>query len=656
MNHNQLFKPSEIVSRKILESFDVSNFEIETDSGFQPISKVVKTIQYQVFILETGDGFTLECADDHIVFDESFNEIFVKNLKVGNKIKTRAGDSEIKSIIQTDRFENMYDVQVDSDDHRYYTNDIVSHNTTIINALCYVLFNKPFDNISLQRLINSTNATKNTLMQVGISFTKGLDEYEIIRSRGESYSISITKNGDDITPGKGVTECDNFIQDIIGISFELFTKTVIFSGNSQAFLALPIAQQRLHIEELLNITLLSEKAVKLKELIKQTEGDIKVQEAIIVQQQQARDTQKKHINDAEKRALNWETNRDTEIKKLQAELDLVSSDDLEAEQLLHAERDQLTLQISNQNAKLTPIKLAISNLQKTIKKQQDDIAHLEDAKCPYCLQDYAEAKDKLEALKTSLIENNTALDLKNTELAASNSDLAVLQEKLKDVKAKITKPNLEILLKARQNAAISKQRIEDLASTENPYVSTLEQLMLEDEVVIDTAKVDALKKRLDHQQFLLKLLTGKDSFIRKRIINRSVPFLNDRINFYTSSLGLPHIVKFDADMSCTVSEYGRELDFGNLSAGEKRRVNTALSLAFRDVLHRLHNQFNILLIDELDGQLDPGGIDAITGILKNKSRDEALSIYVISHHPLIDGRLDKKLIVQKEHGFSTIAE
>lgn len=656
MNHNQLFKPSEIVNRKILESLDVSNFEIETDKGFQPISKVVKTIQYQVFILETEDGFTLECADDHIVFDESFNEIFVKNLKVGNKIKTRAGDSEIKSITQTDRFENMYDVQVDSDDHRYYTNDIVSHNTTIINALCYVLFNKPFDNISLQRLINSTNATKNTLMQVGISFTKGLDEYEIIRSRGESYSISITKNGDDITPGKGVIECDNFIQDIIGISFELFTKTVIFSGNSQAFLALPIAQQRLHIEELLNITLLSEKAVKLKELLKQTESDIKVQEAIIVQQQQARDTQKKHINDAEKRALNWETNRDAEIKKLQAELDLVSSDDLEVEQLLHAERDQLTLQISNQNAKLTPIKLAISNLQKTIKKQQDDIAHLEDAKCPYCLQDYVEAKDKLEALKSSLIENNTSLDLKNAEFSTANSDLAALQEKLKDVKAKITKPNLEILLKARQNAAISKQRIEDLSSTENPYVSTLEQLMLEDEVVIDTAKVDALKKRLDHQQFLLKLLTGKDSFIRKRIINRSIPFLNDRINFYTSSLGLPHIVKFDADMSCTVSEYGRELDFGNLSAGEKRRVNTALSLAFRDVLHRLHNQFNILLIDELDGQLDPGGIDAITGILKNKSRDEALSIYVISHHPLIDGRLDKKLIVQKEHGFSTIAE
>jgi len=81
-----------------------------------------------------------------------------------------------------------------------------------------------------------------------------------------------------------------------------------------------------------------------------------------------------------------------------------------------------------------------------------------------------------------------------------------------------------------------------------------------------------------------------------------------------------------------------------------------LSLAFRDVLHHLHSKINILLIDELDGQLDPSGIDAITHILKNKSRDEQLAVYVISHHPMIEGRLDKKMIVTKEHGFSTIGE
>lgn len=648
------FSPSEIVNRKFLNIRQIDDYEILTDTGFQPITSIGKTIHYQVYILKTEDARMLECADDHIVFDSQYNEVFVKDLKPGDEIITSSGKSIVKHVFETKRYESMYDVQVASDNHRYYTNGILSHNTTIINALCYILFNKPFDNISLQRLINSTNASKNTLMQVGVSFTKGLDEYEIIRSRGESYSISIMRNGIDITPGKGVIECDNFIQEIIGISYELFTKTIIFSGNSQAFLSLPIAQQRLHIEELLNITLLSEKAIKLKELIKLTEGDIKVQEAVVLQQQQARETQKKHISDTEKRVETWETNRETEIKRLNKELSLVSSEDLEAEQQLHATRDQLQFDIVQQNSKITPVKLAISNLTKAISKSKADIAHLEEAKCPYCLQDFVESKEKLDGLKTALTENEDSLAEKQATLESLTNVLSDLTAKLQDAESKITKPNLEALLKARQNAAVSKQRVEDLENTENPYIQTLEQLLSEDEIVVDTAKIDALKRRLTHQQFLLKLLTGKDSFIRKRIINRSIPFLNERINFYTATLGLPHIVKFDADMSCTVSEYGRELDFGNLSAGEKRRVNTALSLAFRDVLHRLHGQFNILLIDELDGQLDPQGIDAITGILKSKSREDNLSVFVISHHPLIDGRLDKKLVITKEHGFSTI--
>ena len=167
-------------------------------------------------------------------------------------------------------------------------------------------------------------------------------------------------------------------------------------------------------------------------------------------------------------------------------------------------------------------------------------------------------------------------------------------------------------------------------------------------------RADDLRRRQDHQNFLLKLLTDKNSFLRRRIINQTIPFLNGRLNHYTRTLGLPHVVKFDADMSCTVAEFGRELDFGNLSAGEKKRVNTSLALAFRDVLHHLHAKTNILLIDELDGALDQNGIDSIVRVLKEKSRDEDMSVFVISHHPSIAGRLDHNLRIVKEGGFSRV--
>jgi DNA repair exonuclease SbcCD ATPase subunit len=125
---------------------------------------------------------------------------------------------------------------------------------------------------------------------------------------------------------------------------------------------------------------------------------------------------------------------------------------------------------------------------------------------------------------------------------------------------------------------------------------------------------------------------------------------------YTKETGLPHVVKFDDDMSCTVSEYGRELDFGNLSGGEKKRVNLSLSLAFRDVLHHLHARVNCLFIDEIDGSLDGSGVENIFKLLKQKTRDEGLGLWIISHRPEAVGRFDRSIIIRKEHGFSRILD
>lgn len=528
--------------------------------------------------------------------------------------------------------------------------------TTLINAICYALYNKPFDTISLQRLINSTNATKNTLMEVRLRFERSGDEYEIVRTRGEQYTIALYKNGDDITPGKGVTECDQMIESIIGISYEMFTKTIIFSGNSPAFLNLPIAQQRQQIEELFNITLLSEKAGKLRELIRQTESDMKIQEAVVKQQEVAQELHNKHVKEAADRVARWQKERDKEILDIENTLVVLGNVDFELEQLLHDEKTALNQEGTYLAAKLAPAKKDKQQLEREVEKLMGEQAHLEDAKCPYCSQNFADA-----ALKIAAVSDQ--IDIKGKRLIQLEADVQDLDEKekqrkerLREVEASIKHANFNQLLKARENATLMQTKLDDLRTAANPHVEALERLQTETQQKVETDKVDELKKRLEHQAFLLKLLTNKDSFLRRRIINKTIPFLNDRINDYTRRLGLPHIVKFDADMSCTVAEFGRELDFGNLSAGEKKRVNTALAFAFRDVLHHLHAKTNILLIDELDGQLDGSGIDAVVRILKDKSRDEDLAIYVISHHPNIIGRLDRTTYIRKEHGFSNVFE
>lgn len=528
--------------------------------------------------------------------------------------------------------------------------------TGIINAICYALYNKPFDDISLQRLINRTNATKSTLMEVRLSFERAGDEYEVHRARGEQYTIHIWKNGIDITPGKGVTECDKLILDVIGISYELFTKTIILSGNASAFLQLPIGLQRTQIEELFNITLLSEKGAKQRELIRVGTLDLKVQEAIVKQQGIALELHQKHVQDAQARVEAWNRTRIIDVKNIEKTLASINNVDFELEQLLHDEKAKLLKEGVNLSAKLVPVKRDKTQLSLEIKQLLKEKLHLTEANCPYCLQQFADASLKLAGLEDNLIECISKLE--GTEVLIN--ELTVLlenqQTELTEVQDSIQCPNLNELLLARENASVLRSKLVELELAVNPHIEAVNRLNSEPAQPVDTDKVDALRRRLEHQAFLLKLLMNKDSFLRRRIISKTIPFLNSRINHYTSALGLPHIVKFDADLSCSVSEFGRELDFGNLSAGEKKRVNTGMSLSFRDVLHRQHAKTNLLLIDELDGALDSVGIDAVIRILKDKSRDEALSVYVISHSANVVGRLDRTMTIIKQNGFSTISE
>lgn len=139
-----MLKLSDTVERKFIETIDISDWEIETDTGFEEISQIQKTIEYDVWYLETESGLFLECADDHIVFDENFNEVFVKNLIPNvSYIQTKNGISLVTKVIKTDVSENMYDITVNSENHRFYSNDILSHNTITISSyiLWYVFFN-----------------------------------------------------------------------------------------------------------------------------------------------------------------------------------------------------------------------------------------------------------------------------------------------------------------------------------------------------------------------------------------------------------------------------------------------------------------------------------------------------------------------------------
>ena len=149
-------------------------------------------------------------------------------------------------------------------------------------------------------------------------------------------------------------------------------------------------------------------------------------------------------------------------------------------------------------------------------------------------------------------------------------------------------------------------------------------------------------------------MTNKDSFIRKRIIDQNLAYLNTRLDQYLNSIGLPHTVIFQNDLTVEIQELGRDLDFDNLSRGERNRLILSLSWAFRDVWESLYQPINLLFIDELvDSGMDSSGVENSMAVLKRMSRERNKSVWLVSHKDELIGRVNNVLKVVKENGFTS---
>ncbi len=194
------------------------------------------------------------------------------------------------------------------------------------------------------------------------------------------------------------------------------------------------------------------------------------------------------------------------------------------------------------------------------------------------------------------------------------------------------------------------------AEETDPYLEQITDMENQALQTIDFNNINVLTRIMEHQKFLLDLLTSKDSFVRKKIIDQNLSYLNARLTHYLDKIGLPHQVIFLNDLSVEITELGRELDFDNLSRGERNRLILGLSFAFRDVWENLYVPINTLFIDELiDSGLDTMGVENSIAILKDMSRRRQKSIWLVSHREELAGRVPSVLKVIKENGFTSYA-
>ena len=529
--------------------------------------------------------------------------------------------------------------------------------TTIVNALSYALYGLALTNIKRNNLINKTN---NKGMLVTLTFEKDNVNYKVERGRGPNLlKFFINDQEQEMTDeSQGDSrKTQETINELLGISHNMFKHILALNTYTEPFLSMKVNDQKDIIEQLLGITILSEKAENLKEKIKQTKDAIVEENAKITAQQQSNERIGETINSLQLKQSAWESTRKENIAKLQRGIDELEHLDVDKEIEKHEQLqnwEELNTKISNLKKETSTLDSALMRADKSVDKLKTDIDGLADAKCYACGQDLQEEKKK-EIETTKQKEYDDALSYQ-TEI---NDKLKIANDQLDEIGDINGRPEtfyetLKEVYDHKQNVQQLKTALENSESESDPYQEQVDELKNTGIQEIDWTTVNQFNDLREHQEFLLKLLTNKDSFIRKKIIDQNLAYLNNRLTHYLDKLGLPHQVVFINDLSVEITQYGQDLDFDNLSRGERNRLILGMSFAFRDVWESLYQNINLLFIDELvDSGMDTSGVENSLAILKKMGRERSKNVYLISHKDELVGRVTHVLKVVKENGFTS---
>ena len=530
--------------------------------------------------------------------------------------------------------------------------------TTIINALSYALYGTALTNIRKDNLVNKTNAKA---MVVTCDFEVNGVDYKIERGRKPNilkfYIGEQEQEAKDDNSQGDSRETQSEIERLLGMSHEMFKHVVALNTYTEPFLALKPTEQRLMIEQLLGITLLSEKAEALKEQSKATKDAIQQEEFNIKAITDANKRIEEQVESLQRRQMLWLTKHKDDTAKLQTALDELLKLDIDAEILAHKE-----LSAYNQRRKdLADLDKAIARSEQDLAREvkgianlKSDIELLRDHKCSTCKQDlHDETHAELLAINESKLrdaESQQGVHATDLEaLIAAKAEIGAL-----GIQPKVYYDKEEDAIHHRSTVASLQTQLESKATETDPYAEQIEEMKTTALAEIDYTNMNELTRIKEHQEFLYKLLTNKDSFVRKRIIDQNLSYLNARLSQYLDRIGLPHTVVFLNDLTVNITELGRELDFDNLSRGERNRLILSLSWAFRDVWESLYQPINLLFIDELiDSGLDSSGVENALAILKKMSREAHKSIWLVSHKDELSGRVNQIFKVIKENGYTS---
>jgi len=538
------------------------------------------------------------------------------------------------------------------------TNLIVGTNgagkSTVLDALTFVLFNRPFRKINKPQLPNSTNE-KDCLVE--IEFSVNSREYLVRRGiKPNVFDIEVNgkqlhKEADDRVNQKILEE------NILKVNYKSFTQIVILgSSNFVPFMQLATAHRREVIEDLLDIRIFSSMNNLIKEKIRQQKDQIK---SLELKKESLKDKvvmQKNFIEQLESRGNDNINSNKKKITNLIGEVDAYMLQNATTEESIfgYTKEQEEVIGATDKLRKLGNLKGKISQKISTITKEHKFFT--ENAVCPTCTQTIEEEfrLNRITGAQNSAKELQQGYkDLEETiqyEEERERQFIALSKE--------ITKLNNDI---SQNNTRISsnQRQVRDLESEIQTLTEQLENKNTEheklEEFQTNLQKIfedlGTKKEEIVHYDFAYSLL--KDDGVKTKIIKKYLPFINQQVNRYLQMMDFYINFNLDSEFNESIkSPIHENFSYSSFSEGEKARIDLALIFAWREVA-RVKNSVNcnILLFDEVfDSSLDGFGADEFLKIIRYVIKDT--NIFVISHKSRLEEKFESTLRFEKKGGFS----
>ena len=540
------------------------------------------------------------------------------------------------------------------------TNLIVGTNgagkSTILDALTFSLFGRPFRKINKSQLINTVNE-KDCIVEV--EFTIGTTEWKVVRGIKPNI-FEIHRNGEVLDQASASVDQQKWLeQTVLKMNYKSFTQIVILGSSTFVpFMQLPAAHRREVIEDLLDIKIFSSMNTVIKEKIRQIREEVKTLELKKESLFDKVEMQRNFIEELENRGNAKINDNQKKIVNLDAEVDIYMRENSSLEESIFKyikEQEEVT-GAADKLRKLGNLKGKIS--QKVLTITTEHKFFTENTVCPTCTQEI----DETFRLHRITDAQNKAKELQSgyQELEETIKSEEERERQFNILSKEITKLTHEV---SQNNTKISgcQRQIRDFESEIQTLTNQLknkntehEKLESFRETLQKTYDELAVKKdSINYYDFAYGLL--KDGGVKSKIIKKYLPLINQQVNRYLQMMDFYINFTLDEEFNETVqSPIHEDFSYASFSEGEKMRIDLALLFTWREVAGFKNSvNTNLLILDEVfDSSLDGFGTEEFLKIIKYTIKDA--NIFVISHKTGLDDKFDNVIKFEKVKGFSRI--